>query len=315
MARRSFKKLKLDETRILEIEKEVLQQFHQFNLIARSMMEQYVLPDGTVDLPGFSEGYRRSLVHFGAGMHNVYLQGGRLAAESGSAALGQTVAFDPMHPVALNTAQQIRDRVMAGLQQKQLEAIQELRTSLANQTPIRSTAEVRESINLTARQIQHNRSYRTLLENNNANALRRTLRDKRSDGKVRAAIKKDKVLSTDQIDRMVSAYSKRQLDHRAKVIASTEAVKIANQSDHDFYEQAIDRGEIDRTRVRRKWINSKDVKVRDTHVDLGRTEAITQGEVWTSSSGAVLQFPGDPSAPAEETIQCRCWVETSIAAA
>jgi HK97 family phage portal protein len=84
---------------------------------------------------------------------------------------------------------------------------------------------------------------------------------------------------------------------RSERIARTETISAANAGGLEAMRQ---------TGVTTKeWLSSKDDKVRPTHEELdGKQVGI--GDAFLSSSGAQLQFPGDPAAPPEEVVQCRC---------
>lgn len=54
-----------------------------------------------------------------------------------------------------------------------------------------------------------------------------------------------------------------------------------------------------------EWKSRGDKKVRDTHQHLDGSK-VPYGGRFVSVSGALLRFPGDPQAPLEETMGCRC---------
>ena len=55
--------------------------------------------------------------------------------------------------------------------------------------------------------------------------------------------------------------------------------------------------------IRQTWVSMRDAKVRDSHQELdGDTRKV--GEDFKPG----LKFPRDPSAPIEETANCRCWL-------
>jgi HK97 family phage portal protein len=84
---------------------------------------------------------------------------------------------------------------------------------------------------------------------------------------------------------------------RAERIARTETASAANAGNQEAMKQ---------TGVEKKeWLSSRDEKTRETHKEMdGQVVGIS--EDFVSPSGARLQFPGDPDAPAEERINCRC---------
>ena len=62
--------------------------------------------------------------------------------------------------------------------------------------------------------------------------------------------------------------------------------------------------------LERAWDSSRDTRVRRTHRALHGQKRRWK-ETWTTPNGT-LRYPGDPDAPAEETIQCRCLLTTRI---
>ena len=47
------------------------------------------------------------------------------------------------------------------------------------------------------------------------------------------------------------------------------------------------------------------INSRDTHISLNGKKAM-QGDAFVTSAGNSLKYPGDPSAPAREVINCHC---------
>lgn len=100
---------------------------------------------------------------------------------------------------------------------------------------------------------------------------------------------------TDRID----AVYEFAVEGRSERIARTEVVSASNAGNMD----ALTKAGVSN----KEWLSSRDEKVRETHDTLdGATVGI--GEDFISSNGAHLSFPGDPSGPAEEIINCRCVV-------
>ena len=68
---------------------------------------------------------------------------------------------------------------------------------------------------------------------------------------------------------------------------------------------------IDPSLVERTWAATMDKRTRDTHWDMnGQVRGMNIP--FDSPSGAKLLFPGDPTAPAAEVINCRCVLLTRI---
>jgi uncharacterized protein with gpF-like domain len=155
-------------------------------------------------------------------------------------------------------------------------------------------------------------NYRALLESGNRQALERELRDRRFDRTVEEAIANDEVLAPATIERMVSRYHDRFLDLRAETIARTESLRALSEARQEATEQIIEQTGILPEAVTRTWRATHDERTRDTHAAMdGQRVGLT--EPFISPSGAQLMYPGDPSAPASETISCRCVVTIDIA--
>ena len=169
----------------------------------------------------------------------------------------------------------------------------------------------RDSVSLTSRQRAAVSNFRSLLETGDAGALRRRLRDRRFDSSVRAAVEGRRPLTGAQIDRMVGRYRQRYVKYRAEVIGRTEALRSANQGTYEMYAQAVDSGALNPQGVVRSWLATADDRTRDTHRTMNGQRRELK-EPFQSPSGALLAYPGDPAAPAAETIQCRCTVTTRI---
>lgn len=182
--------------------------------------------------------------------------------------------------------------------------------------PIAAARNFRDSIGLTSTQWTHVASYRAALERVGVdpqaaeNALGRALRDGRTDRTVMAAARNGRPLPADKIDMMVRRYTERYVKHRAEVIGRTEALRAVNQGNEEAYRQAIASGEINADQLRREWRTRLDGRERKTHMLLnGQVKG--WGESWVTENGEI-KYPGDPDAPAAETIQCRCALLTRI---
>lgn len=88
--------------------------------------------------------------------------------------------------------------------------------------------------------------------------------------------------------------------YRAQRIARTEAHRIYNTAAHDAQKVAHSKG----ADVVKQWIAVIDSRTRDSHKELDGE--LVEGEDDTFSNG--LLYPGDPDGPAEEVINCRCFL-------
>jgi uncharacterized protein with gpF-like domain len=87
--------------------------------------------------------------------------------------------------------------------------------------------------------------------------------------------------------------------YRSELIARTETHGAAN---YGVDQAAKETG----LQLRKEWVSAEDERTRESHVEangqiVGMEEPFIIG-------GAALMFPGDPSGPPEETINCRCAV-------
>ena len=177
--------------------------------------------------------------------------------------------------------------------------------------PIEQARAFRDSIGLAPSQQRAVNNFRTALEKGNTSALSRQLRDKRFDSTVRRAAKEGRALSSSQIEKMTSRYRDRMLKYRSEVIARTESLRSVHEGNKEMFDQAIQSGDLDPNQVIQIWNTASDQKVRDTHKPMNGQERMI-GVPFNSGDGSVLRYPGDASAPADETIQCRCALGTRI---
>jgi hypothetical protein len=90
--------------------------------------------------------------------------------------------------------------------------------------------------------------------------------------------------------------------NRSTVVARTESIAANNAAAWGSRTAEITSGAIES--VDRRWLAADDERTRVTH-----RAADGQRRAWNepfSVGGAQLMFPGDPTGPPQETIQCRC---------
>lgn len=242
----------------------------------------------------------------------VFIAAGRAGAEALTDILDVTVGFDQVNVRAVRYMQEDRLRLITNFTSEQRNAT---RAALVDGierglNPVEQARNFKNSIGLTARQQAAVQNYRRLLLIGSSEALNRELRDRRFDRTVQRAIRAGEPLTGKQIDRMVERYSERSVQHRARVIARTEALRAVHAGNHELYLQAIENGNVDIEQLERTWHDADDRKVRSSHVALnGLVRGIN--ETFPGANGP-LRFPGDPEAPASETVLCRCGLSTRI---
>ncbi len=67
------------------------------------------------------------------------------------------------------------------------------------------------------------------------------------------------------VERQTARYYQRQLRRRATAIARTETIRAANAGQHELWRQAADDGLLDTTKIRRKWIVTRDERLSVSH--------------------------------------------------
>ncbi len=89
---------------------------------------------------------------------------------------------------------------------------------------------------------------------------------------------------------------------RAKRIAQTEGTRVQSQARYNTLKDGAAMG----INVRRRW-STRMVNSRETHIALnGKT--VGMDENFVTTAGNVLRYPGDPTAPAAEVVNCHCVV-------
>jgi hypothetical protein len=231
------------------------------------------------------------------------------------------VAFDVINTRALAAMQQTQLDLIRGFTADQQLAVHRVLMNgvQAGLNPIDQARNFRDVVGLTDSQAGAVLNYRRLLEQaGDANlsvgdqreALSRALRDGRFDRTVEAAIRRGQPLTPTQIDRMVQRYSERYVKYRAEVIARTQALRAVHEGTEEAYNQAIDQGMLSPDNLISKWSTHLDGHERDTHHNLnGQTRPF--GVPFQTKNGDI-RYPGDPNAPAEEVIQCRCLLTRRI---
>lgn len=87
---------------------------------------------------------------------------------------------------------------------------------------------------------------------------------------------------------------------QARRVAQTERTRVQSQARWQVGQEAAEMG----VRVVNEW-SARMVNTRDTHEALNGTKK-PQGEPFVTTKGNKLHYPGDPSAPAGEVINCHC---------
>lgn len=106
-----------------------------------------------------------------------------------------------------------------------------------------------------------------------------------------------------RVEQVLSGTASERWPNRATVVARSETIGALNAGRHDAF-QAWAVEEEPEAELQSMWISTLDTRTRPTHraADLQRVPVGTPFTV----GGFKLRFPGDPTGPPQECIQCRC---------
>lgn len=141
--------------------------------------------------------------------------------------------------------------------------------------------------------------------------LSRKLRDKRWDRMVKRLLREGKEMPMASRQAALAAYENRMLRHRGETIARTETLFAIHSAQDDALKKMVDSGLLKRNWITRRWRTARDNRVRESH-DAMEGRAEDDRGLFVMPSGAMMAYPGDPNGPAEEVINCRCWVQVEI---
>lgn len=145
---------------------------------------------------------------------------------------------------------------------------------------------------------------RRALQNDPASALRYTRRDRRFDRLLRSG----KPLSEIQIENILRAYSNRLLMTRGRTIAVTERGQAINAGRVEAYAQAADKYGVGYDTIIKEWVyTNRSREPRVNHVIMNK-ETVQGLDTPFDVGGVFLQFPHDPTALPEHTVNCSCLV-------
>lgn len=252
----------------------------------------------------------------GDSLAEVWQDVGDDAAEGFRAALPEVAAgigFDVMHERAAAMVRANRLRLIRDITLSQANAVRQAleRSMLTGAGPAQTARAFRTAVGLAPYHEQQVANYRAMLEGLDKRALERTLRDRRFDRQVTRAIDLRRPLTQRQIDTMVDRYRARKLIARGEDIARTEALRATSEAREESAEQMLEQTGIERSRLIRIWRATPDQRVRHWHETMDRQERLTR-QAFEDGKGNRLLYPGDPNAPAETTINCRCTITFRI---
>lgn len=269
----------------------------------------HVHPDALIS------GLNESLASFAAAEHNAYIaaaQSTARQAESATRISKKLLNFDPADPDVLTWAERNRlDKVRAlTFEQRSLIRAMLIRIDEDGTNPLEAAKDILDSLGLTPAQDAIVASYRRSLQAGQfSEALQRELSSGNADRVIAAAQRASRSLTTEQINRAVDQYRANFIRLRAETIARTESQRIAHQGSDALYAQAIRRGDLVAEQLECEWLHSPTAKDKSHERKFHKVmhgQKRAYGEPFVSGLGNELMFPGDPDAPPEEVIGCRC---------
>lgn len=274
---------------------------------------------------------RAAFAEFEAAIEEAYGEGGAVTVDNLGQLRDQTGArfvfrFNVRDLAAEQWLREHSSTLVTGIVQEQREVIRRhLETGMADGRNPRSvaldiagrynrTTKKREGgvVGLSAPQERAVANARQELESGDFPAyLQRARRDKRFDRTIRNAIRDGKPLTKEQVSRILTRYKDGLLRLRGETIGRTEALRSLNAAQYEAIRQLVATGNVRADQVKLAWKATHDTRTRFTHAVLNG-ESVAYGERFRSPSGALLRYPGDPDAPASETISCRCTLRPRI---
>ncbi len=266
------------------------------------------------DVQGALAGIEQAAAKFAADVNGAFtLAQQRAARWLDGEVTDKLIRYDAANERAVSWMRQNTLELVRGINTEQRSIIHAAMTDglERGESPLTIAREIRDSIGLTAHQRKAVRSYRRSLEQGDfADALGRQMADGRYDRGILAAQREGKAIPRAQINRMVERYRQIAINTRAETIARTEAIRSAHQGSHELFSDAVANGDVGEHQLVRSWVHrNRGRNNRDFH-HVMNNQRRGLNEAFISGLGNAIMFPGDPTAPAEETINCRCTVTT-----
>lgn len=109
---------------------------------------------------------------------------------------------------------------------------------------------------------------------------------------------------TENVQTVLTSTGSEYWPNRARTVARTETMGAVNAGVFRAAElDAQERGDV---APFKRWISTEDKRTRPTHVEADGQRTLLRSTF--TVGGAQLLFPGDPSGPAAEVINCRCTI-------
>lgn len=107
-----------------------------------------------------------------------------------------------------------------------------------------------------------------------------------------------------RVDNVLSRTESERWPNRATVVARTETIGAMNAGSNDAFTAFEEERDPEEPELEKFWLATDDSRTRETHRE-AEGQRVPVGKPFTVG-GFELEFPGDPTGPAQEVIQCRC---------
>jgi hypothetical protein len=107
-----------------------------------------------------------------------------------------------------------------------------------------------------------------------------------------------------RVDNVLSIEDQERWPNRATVVARTETIGALNAGRADAFDAFEDERDPEDPELEKMWLATDDSRTRPDHRE-AEGQRVPVDQPFTVG-GAELMFPGDPSGPADQVIQCRC---------
>lgn len=171
-------------------------------------------------------------------------------------------------------------------------------------------------LGLTSQQAQFAQKAREELLSGDAGMLRNYLdrgrRDRRFDTTVLRALKDQKPLGSDVVEKIVGRYSEGLLTLRGDTIALNETFNAMATAKDFAFNQQIESGNISAQNVTKTWRHTPGQKhPRVQHEEMSG-QKVKYGEPFIAQDGTQIMYPHAPGIPAKHSIGCKCYCDYSI---
>lgn len=217
---------------------------------------------------------------------------------------GIGVGFNVLDPRVIEAIRSLDSRVMRTLRDDMRDSVrvvvkEGIEAGLGPRTIARR---VRNITGLAPNQLRAVNNFRAALEGGNFNkALGYKLRDKRFDRTLQRLLGTRGALTAEQVEKQVAAYRRKFLAWNAQTNARTAVNDAQRLGKHLATQAAIDAGLLDADRMRSRWVNSGDGRVREEHEDINGV-VVRFGEPFPDTG----TYNDQEVIPGEHTFNCRC---------